>query len=47
MDSVLAWLITRHASEQSFVRYSDRGIELKAEQEFYEVHGEVPGGGDV
>lgn len=45
MDSVLARRITRHASEQSFVRYSDRGIELKAEQEFYEVHGEVPGDG--
>lgn len=29
---------------QSFVRYSDRGIELKAEQEFYEVHGKAPGG---
>ncbi|ABW32880.1 tyrosine-type recombinase/integrase [Acaryochloris marina] len=45
MDSVLARRITRHTSEQSFVRYSDRGIELKAEQEFYEVHGEVPGDG--
>lgn len=33
-------------SEQSFVRYSDCGIELKAEQEFYEVHGEAPGGED-
>nr|WP_299486226.1 tyrosine-type recombinase/integrase [Acaryochloris sp. IP29b_bin.137] len=46
MDSVLARRITRHASEQSFVRYSDRGIELKAEQEFYEVHGEAPGNGE-
>ena len=42
VESVLARRITRHASEQSFIRYSDRGIEMKAEQEFYEVHGEVP-----
>ena len=46
MDSILARKVTRHKSEQSFVRYSDRGIELKAEQEFYEVHGESPGGED-
>lgn len=43
MDSILARKVTRHKSEQSFVRYSDRGVELMAEQEFYEVHGEAPG----
>ena len=46
MDSILARKVTRHKSEQSYVRYSERGIELKAEQEFYEVHRELPGGED-
>jgi integrase/recombinase XerD len=40
MDPMLAMRITRHKSPGSFVRYSDRGLDLRAEEEFLELFGE-------
>jgi len=40
MDTMLARQLTRHKSESSFTRYSNRALELKAHQQFYQVFGE-------
>jgi integrase/recombinase XerD len=40
MDPMLAMRITRHKSPGSFVRYSDRGLDLRAEEQFLELLGE-------
>lgn len=38
MDTMLARQLTRHKSESSFARYSKRALQIKAHQQFYEVH---------
>lgn len=40
MDTMLARQLTRHKSESSFARYSKRALELKAQEQFYQVFGE-------
>ena len=37
MDSMLARRITRHKSEASYQRYSERGLDLKAEEQFWQL----------
>ncbi len=37
MDSMLARRITRHRSEASYQRYSERGLDLKAEEQFWQL----------
>jgi integrase/recombinase XerD len=41
MDTALARRLTRHRSEASFERYSQRAMDIEAERQFYEVYGEV------
>ena len=41
MDPTLARKLTRHRSESSFQRYSDRALAIQAEQQFYQVMGEA------
>ncbi len=41
IDPKLARQITRHQSEKSFGRYSKRALEIEAERQFYEVHGQA------
>ena len=40
VDPMLARQITRHKSEKSFERYSDRALQIEAEKQFYEAFGE-------
>lgn len=40
IDTMLARQPTRHKSEASFARYSKRVLELKAQEQFYQVFGE-------
>ncbi|MGL6344559.1 MAG: tyrosine-type recombinase/integrase, partial [Waterburya sp.] len=37
MDSMLARRITRHKSEASYQRYSERGLDLKAQEQFWQL----------
>ncbi|BAU67495.1 phage integrase (plasmid) [Stanieria sp. NIES-3757] len=37
MDSMLARRITRHRSEASYQRYSERGLDIKAQQQFWQL----------
>lgn len=37
MDSMLARRITRHKSEASYQRYSERGLDLKAQEQFWRL----------
>jgi integrase/recombinase XerD len=37
MDSMLARRITRHRSEASYQRYSERGLDLKAQEQFWHL----------